>query len=116
MNPTEPTKKKDTIRISKKDLLKLLAENEQQAEQIKRLQDRCNEYLEEVRSLKADLSEAEKALDVAEETMLEKEEESLADRIKKAMEDMPPPRNPDPMPYHPMGPDIYIDGASRFNR
>jgi hypothetical protein len=107
MNPTEPTKKKDTVRISKKDLLKLLSENEQQAAQIKQLQERCNEYMEEVRSLKKDLEEAEEA-------MLKDEEGSIADRIKKAMEDVP--RNPDPMPFHPMGPDIYIDGASRFGR
>jgi hypothetical protein len=106
MNEEIP-KKKDTVRISKKDLLKLLAENEQQAAQIQKLQERCNEYMEEVRSLKKDLEEAEDA-------MLEKEEESIADRIKKAMADVP--RNPSPMPLHPMGPDIYIDGASRFNR
>lgn len=114
MNPTETPKKKDTVRISKKDLLRLLSENEQQAAEITRLQERCNEYLEENRSLKADLAEAEKALDAAEEAMLEQEEESLGDKLKKVMEDIP--RNPDPMPYHPMGPDIYIDGASRFGR
>ena len=106
MNEEVP-KKKDTIRISKKDLLKLLTENERLTQQVQDLQTRCNEYLEEVRSLKKDLEEAEKAL-------LEDEEESMADRIKKAMEDIP--RNPDPMPYHPMGPDIYIDGASKFRR
>ena len=110
MNPTEPTKKKDTVRISKKDLLKLLADNEHLTQQVKDLQGRCNEYLEEVRSLKKDLEEAEAAL-------LEKEtepEETMAERIRKAMEDIP--RNPDPMPFHPMGPDIYIDGASKFRR
>lgn len=116
MNTNEVPKKKDTIRISKKDLLKLLADNEQQAQQIAALQARCNEYLEEVRSLKKDLEEAEAAL-LEEETKVEEPEETMAERIKKAMDSVKDiPRNPDPMPYHPMGPDIYIDGASRFRR
>lgn len=109
MNPTEPTKKKDTVRISKKDLLKLLADNEHLTQQVKDLQGRCNEYLEEVRSLKKDLEEAEAAL-------LEKEEGSMAERIKKVMEDVAEKHPHNPMPFHPMGPDIYIDGASKFGR
>lgn len=114
MNPAETPKKKDTIRISKKDLLKLLADNEQQAQQIAALQARCNEYLEEVRSLKKDLEEAEAAL--LEEDKVEEPEETMAERIKKAMESVKDERPHNPMPYHPMGPDIYIDGASRFRR
>jgi Mn-dependent DtxR family transcriptional regulator len=110
MNPTEPTKKKDTIRISKKDLLKLLSDNEQQAKQIKDLQGRCNEYLEEVRSLKKDLEEAEAAL------LEGDKEESMADRIKKAMDSVKEDIQRNPMPVHPFGPDIYLDGASKFGR
>ena len=114
MNPTETPKKKDTVRISKKDLLRLLTENEQQAAQIQQLQDRCNEYMEEVRSLKKDLEEAEEAL-LDQETKVVEDEEIMAERIKKAMDSVKDiPRNP--MPVHPMGPDIYIDGASRFGR
>lgn len=110
MNPNEVAKKKDTVRISKKDLLKLLSENEQQAAQIKQLQERCNEYMEEVRSLKKDLEEAEAAI-------LEGDtEESMADRIKKAMDSVKDERQHNPMPVHPFGPDIFMDGASRFNR
>lgn len=108
MNPTESSKKKDTVRISKKDLLKLLSDNEQQAKQIKDLQGRCNDYLEEVRSLKKDLEEAEAAL------LEGDKEESMADRIKKAMDSVKDEVRHNPMPYHPMGPDIYIDGASKF--
>lgn len=99
MNPTEEPKKKDTIRISKKDLLKLLSDNEQQAAHVKDLQGRCNKYLEEVRDLKKQLQEA---------------------KIKKVMEDiaetLPEYPSHNPMPVHPFGPDIYLDGASKFNR
>lgn len=110
MNPSEPTKKKETVRISKKDLLALLSENEHLQQQVKDLQGRCNEYLEEVRSLKKDLEEAEAAI-------LETDtEESMADRIKKAMDSVKDERPHNPMPVHPFGPDIYLDGASRFNR
>ena len=109
MNPTEPTKKKETVRISKKDLLALLAENEHLQQQVKDLQGRCNEYMEEVRSLKKDLEEAEKAVP-------KQEEESMAERIKKAMEDVkPPPESFNPRPHH-FDRNIYIDGASKFRR
>jgi hypothetical protein len=95
MKPTEEAKKKDTVRISKKDLLKMLSENEQQAKQIKDLQDRCNQYLEEVRDLKKKLQDA---------------------LIKKAMDSVREEIQHNPMPVHPFGPDIYIDGASKFGR
>jgi len=45
-------KRKATVRLSKKDLLKLLAENEQMAEQITALQTRMTELVEENRRLK----------------------------------------------------------------
>lgn len=50
----EESKKKETVRISKKDLLKLLSENEQMAKQITELQTRMNELVEENRVLKAE--------------------------------------------------------------
>ena len=48
----EETKKKETIRISKKDLLKLLSENEHMARQVTELQTRMTELVEENRRLK----------------------------------------------------------------
>jgi regulator of replication initiation timing len=48
----EESKKKETIRISKKDLLKLLSENEHMTKQITELQTRMNELVEENRRLK----------------------------------------------------------------
>ena len=48
----EETKKKETVRISKKDLLNLLSENEHMAKQITELQTRMNELVEENRKLK----------------------------------------------------------------
>ena len=111
MNPSEPPKKKETVRISKKDLLALLSENEHLQQQVKDLQGRCNEYLEEVRSLKKDLEEAEAAL------LEGDKKESLADQIKKAMEDIEPPPSESfsPSPHH-YNPHVYIDGASKFRR
>ena len=50
----EETKKKETVRISKKDLLKLLSENEHMAKQITELQTRMTELVEENRHLKRD--------------------------------------------------------------
>ena len=52
MNLDVDIKRKATVRVSRKDLQKLLAENEQMAEQITALQTRLNELLEENRQLK----------------------------------------------------------------
>ena len=51
----DETKKKETVRISKKDLLKLLSENEQMAQHITELQTRMGELVEENRELRANL-------------------------------------------------------------
>lgn len=48
----EETKKKETVRISKKDLLKLLSDNEHMAAQVTELQTRMTELVEENRKLK----------------------------------------------------------------
>jgi hypothetical protein len=48
----EDSKKKETVRISKKDLLKLLSENEHMAKQVTELQSRMTELVEENRRLK----------------------------------------------------------------
>ncbi len=48
-------KKKDTIRVSKKDLLELLSDNEHMANQITDLQTRMNEMQEEIRAFKSAL-------------------------------------------------------------
>lgn len=53
MKQTEVSKKKETVRISKKDLLKLLSENEHMTKQISELQGLMNGMLEEIRALKA---------------------------------------------------------------
>lgn len=52
MNLDVDIKRKETIRVSKKDLQKLLAENEHMAVQITELQTRLSELIEENRKLK----------------------------------------------------------------
>ena len=103
-------KKKETVRISKKDLARLLNEHEHMSQQITELQVRLGELLEENRKLKETL-----------ETPLPTEED-----WKNAPEDWGPgpgrsPDPNDPLPINPpmdpfdqWGPDVFIDGASRF--
>ena len=50
----EDVKKKETVRISKKDLLKLLSENEHMTKQITELQTRMTELVEENRKFRRD--------------------------------------------------------------
>lgn len=88
----EETKKKETVRISKKDLLKLLSENEQMAKQITELQTRMNELVEENRRLKLPAKAASKQPAVNED---EAREHPLPDFID---------------------PNIYFDGANGLNR
>lgn len=57
MNLDVDIKRKATVRVSRKDLQKLLAENEQMADQITALQVRMNELLEENRRLRAELDD-----------------------------------------------------------
>lgn len=82
----EETKKKETIRISKKDLLKLLSENEHMTNQITELQTRMTELVEENRRLKLEQITGRKAEPVI----------------------------PEPMPF--IRPDIYFDGGSGLDR
>jgi|SRR5579885_74926 len=92
-------KRKETIRISKKDLTRLLTENEQLAQHVTELQIRLNELLEENRQLKASLEHSQ---DYSEEGM---------------PEDFGPGPGRSPDPFDPLptwGPDVYIDGASKF--
>jgi hypothetical protein len=98
MKPTEETKKKDTVRISKKDLLKLLSENEHMTKQVKELQGRMNEMLEEIRALKA-----EKVAVPPEPEITPKE--LTPEDIEKILK----PQHHNHYPSHPRS-DIYFDG------
>ncbi len=89
------TKKKDTVRISKKDLLKLLSDNEHYQKQITELQTRGTELVTENRELKRQLAERPPFHYIPIE--------------------VPPP--PQPSGIHPdLGPDIYFDSANGLNR
>jgi len=95
-------KKKTTVRIGKKDLLRLLAENEHYAQQVTDLQTRLNELLEENRRLKQQLG--------PEDLEVPSEED-----WKNAPEDWGPgpgraPTTPLPDDYRRT--DIYFDGKS----
>jgi len=56
---TRKVKKKNTVRISQKDLLKLLAENEHMKNQVTELQTRGTELITENRDLKKKIEELE---------------------------------------------------------
>ena len=84
---TEDTKKKETVRISKKDLLKLLADNEHLQKQVTELQTRGTELVTENRDLR----------------------KQLADRPVIMV---PPEECHDDFPMY--DPEVYIDGASKF--
>jgi regulator of replication initiation timing len=91
---TEDTKKKTTVRISKKDLLKLLADNEHYQKQITELQTRNTELLLENRELK---------------------QKTLPDKPKFELPENDPTNDPTHPDFFPnFSPDAYIDGASRF--
>lgn len=98
MNPEfGPEKKKETVRISKKDLLRILAENEQMALQIAGLQSELAAVIDENLILKG-----EKFPSV---------EEDLLDPFPTYE---PPTRDPEPHIY-PSFPrqDIYFDGSNK---
>lgn len=82
MNLEADVKRKETVRVSKKDLLKLLTENEHMAQQITELQARVTELEVENRRLRLEQITGRKA----------------------------EPVNPEPAPF--IGPDIYFDGHS----
>ncbi len=85
----EDSKKKETVRISKKDLLKLLSENEHMTKQITELQTRMTELVEENRQLKrSQLLKTDPAYD----------------------DDEPFPQYDQPF----IDPNIYFDGAHRI--
>jgi len=88
----EETKKKETVRVSKKDLLNLLSENEHMSKQITELQTRMTELVEENRRLK------------------------LPAKIASSQ----PAVNEDEAREHPfpqfIDPNIYFDGANGLNR
>lgn len=85
----EETKKKETVRISKKDLLKLLSENEHMTKQITELQARMTELVEENRRLKLPAKIAAKTLP----------NDDYVDE-----------------PFPTYDPNIYFDGANGLNR
>jgi len=88
----EDAKKKETVRISKKDLLKLLSENEHMTKQITELQTRMTELVEENRKLKLPAKVASKQPAINED---EAKEFPFPDFID---------------------PNIYFDGANGLNR
>jgi hypothetical protein len=79
-------KKKDTVRVSQKDLQRLLTEHAHMAEQITSLQERMSELLEENRRLK---SQPPVVIPVPE----------------------PTPHTGISDPFDMFGPDVYIDGS-----
>lgn len=89
----EDSKKKETIRISKKDLLKLLSENEHMARQVTELQTRMTELVEENRRLKLPAKVAAPFSNLLDDDYV----------------DEPFPRYDPPLTI----PDIYFDGANR---
>lgn len=88
MNLDADIKRKETIRVSKKDLQKLLAENEHMAAQITELQTRLSELVEENRRLK------------------------LPPKPKSA----PILVEPEDEPFPIFDPNIYFDGAHGLNK
>ena len=92
----DETKKKETVRISKKDLLKLLSENEHMSRQITELQARMGELVEENRELRANLPDK-----VAAPVVNEDDPNDLLD---------PFPTYDPPHPH--INPNIYFDGAN----
>jgi TolA-binding protein len=94
-------KKKLTVRISKKDLLKLLSENEAMSKQITELQTRMNEMLEEIRNLKRASPELE--YEELENVKLSE----MAEKIRETFTNNNPPLDP----YHHSRSDIFFDGA-----
>ena len=110
MNTNESPKKKETVRISKKDLLRLLSENEQQLKLITELQTRLNELLEENRKLKQ-----QEPLD------LENAPEDWGPGPGRSPDPNDPlpdfeptdPHDIDSHPIHPhINPNIYFDGSN----
>jgi hypothetical protein len=102
MNTNESPKKKETVRISKKDLRRLLAENEQQLNHITELQTRLNDLLEENRQLKlkAELPVKPKVADPDPKT----DDPNDPDYFPKY--------DPEPHIYPPLNPNIYFDGSN----
>ncbi len=100
MNTNESPKKKETVRISKKDLLRLLSENEQQLKHITELQTRCNELLEENRQLKLE----------KEDVKPDKPQHNPEPRTDDPNDEDYFPKYDPPHP-HPINPNIYFDGA-----
>lgn len=92
MNLDVDIKRKATVRVSRKDLRKLLTENEQMGEQITALQTRLNELLEENRKLRAEKLQPKPAIDPED------------DDIEPF-----PDFNPQP---HLIDPNIYFDGSN----
>lgn len=97
MNTNESPKKKETVRISKKDLLRLLSDNEQQLKHITELQTRLNELLEENRQLK-----------------MEKLPAKVAQPVINEGEDDDFPTYTPSEDFHPqhINPNIYFDGSN----
>ena len=95
----EKVKKKDTVRISQKDLLKLLAEHEHMTNQITELQTRGTELITENRELKAQLEEL---------SSLQKDLDSIKElyNTKQSQNDF--------APVDLYNPDIYIDGSRHY--
>lgn len=96
-------KKKETIRIGKKDLLILLSEHEHMTKQITELQTRLTELTEENRVLKGERLPQAKGKDVPPEPSKIPDEEKV---------DFPDYSPPDYSPRFPRQ-DIYFDGSNK---
>jgi len=95
----EQTKKKDTVRISKKDLLKLLSDNEHMTNQITDLQSRMNKMQEEIRALKASKEPVpSEELKIVPKELTPKDIEDILKPVR------------DSHPYHRS--DVYFDGRN----
>lgn len=102
----EESKKKETVRISKKDLLKLLSENEQMAKQITELQAEINELTDKNRKMTT--AAIKKAIEKKESEALAEEKSNELDK-----EDIEELLKPKPRPSYPsFRRDVYFDGSN----
>ena len=99
MTNLDETKKKETVRISKKDLLKLLSENEHMTKQITELQTRMTRLVEENRTLKL-------------EKITGRNLTKKGPVIDEEIDDVFPRYEDPPFP----DPNIYFDGSNGIDR
>jgi predicted nuclease with TOPRIM domain len=94
----EIPKKKDTVRISKKDLLELLSDNEHMTNQITNLQSRMSEMVEEIRVLKSEKPVIPEELKITPRELTPKDIEDILKPVRNSRHGFAPRS------------DIYFDG------